>query len=392
MRKQTIVGIDIGTYAVRAIVASIEEGSEFPKILGAGSAESKGLRHGYIINKKDTIKSVQEAVYGAEKSSGVRISRAFISVGGVGLSSIVSSGQTIVSRGDQNITELDIDLALKGAEEMIPPSIIQNKKIIYTIPVQWKVDGKVVMGRLQGMRGIKIEVKALFVVCLEQHLNDLIEAVEEAGVDVIDVVASPIAASFVTLSKPQKIAGSVLANIGAETVSIVVFENNLPISLEVFPVGGANITNDIALGLRVALEEAEVIKLGGVTMSNFPKKKLDEIITARLSDIFELIEGHLKKIGKSRTLPAGIVITGGTSSISSSVDLEDIARNSLHLPSRIASLRVGDSKVMIKDSSWSVAYGLCIIGGIPEEEDKMGLKKGQDFASKIIDWLKQFTP
>src|SRR5690606_12965798 len=110
---------------------------------------------------------------------------------------------------------------------------------------------KKILGRVAGLKGSKLEVKALFVTCLEPHLGDLIEAVEEAGVDVIDVVASPIAASFVTLSKPQKMTGCVLANIGAETLSIVVFEDNIPVSLEVFPIGGANITNDIALGLKI---------------------------------------------------------------------------------------------------------------------------------------------
>jgi cell division protein FtsA len=389
-RSKITVGIDMGTYQVRVIVAEHDGTSETPRILGTGSAESKGLRHGYIINSAEVIKSVSSAVRAAEKASGINIKRAFISVGGIGLGSVVSTGHTIVSRGDQHITELDVESALKSAEESIPPALIQNKKIIYTIPVQWRVDGRPVLGRLVNMKGVKIEVKALFIVCLEPHLNDLIEAVEEAGIDVIDVVASPIAASFVALSKPQKIAGCILANIGAETVSIVVFENNLPISLEVFQVGGANITNDIALGLRIALEEAEVLKLGGVTMNTYPKKKLDEIIAARLSDMFDLIENHLKKIGKSGALPAGIIITGGGSMLN---PIESIARSSLHLPSRVASLRVQDSKVVIKDSSWSVAYGLCIIGSIPEEEERLGIKRnGDNIVSKIFDWLKQFLP
>ena len=101
---------------------------------------------------------------------------------------------------------------------------MQNRKIIYSIPISWKIDGKAVLGRVLGMKGVKLETKALFVSCIESHLDDLVEAVEKAGVQVIDVVASPIAASFVTLSKSQKIAGCVLANIGAETVSIVVLK------------------------------------------------------------------------------------------------------------------------------------------------------------------------
>lgn len=390
MSPKTTVGIDIGTYQVRVVVASHEGPKELPKIIGGGSAESKGLRHGYIINSNDVVKSVEAAVLQAEKSSGQRIRRAYISVGGIGLNSISSQGHTIVSRGDQMITELDIDAAVASAEEGIPPAAIQNRKIIYTIPVQWKVDGKPVLGRVLGMKGVKIEVKVIFITCLEPHLNDLLEAVEDAGIDVIDVVASPIAASFVTLSKPQKMAGCVLCNIGAETLSIVVFENNTPISLEVFPIGGSDITNDIALGLKIALEEAEMVKIGGLTHSSYPRKKLEEIVEARLSDMFDLIETHLKKIGKNGLLPAGIIITGGSSYINS---VEEMARATLHLPSRLASLKVGDGKIQIKDSSWSVAYGLCIMGTIPEEEERLGLKhSGNAVISKILEWFKQFLP
>lgn len=397
MSSHITTGIDIGTYEVRVVVAEYNEENSLPTVLGTGRAESKGLRHGYTINTADVIKSVRTAILQAEKTSGIKVKRAFISIGGVGLSGINSQGSTIIGRADQTITETDIEQALTAAEESIPPSLIQNRKIIYSIPTSWKVDGKPVLGRVLGMKGVKIEAKALFVSCIEHHLDDLVEAVEEAGIKVIDVVASPIAASFVTLSKSQRIAGCVLANIGAETVSVVVFENQIPISLEIFPIGGSDITNDIALGLKVSLEEAESIKLGGITTTSFSKKKLEEIISARLGDIFELIEVHLKKIGKSGLLPAGIIITGGSSSITL---IEDLARSYLRLPARIASLNISasqsnnqPSKFQIKDSSWSVAYGLCVVGNMPDEEDGLGLRKhSQNVFKNILRILKQFLP
>jgi len=390
MSSHITAGIDIGTYEVRVVVAQQDEKNSLPTILGTGRAESKGLRHGYIINTSDVTKSVSLAVAQAQKSSGIKIKKAFISIGGVGLSGVNSQGSTIISRADQEVTDTDTEQAVLAAEESIPTALIQNRKIIYSIPTFWKVDGKPVLGRVLGMRGVKLETKALFVSCIESHLDDLIEAVEEAGVEVIDVVASPIAASFVTLTKSQKIAGCVLANIGAETVSIVVFENNIPISLEIFPLGGSDITNDIALGLKISLEEAESIKLGGVTATNYSRKKLEEIVSARLGDIFELIEVHLKKIGKSGVLPAGIIITGGTSSIG---QIEDLARSYLRLPSRIASLNIGNGKFQIKDSSWSVAYGLCIISNLSDEEERLGLKKqSKNILNKIFRSLKQFLP
>src|ERR1035437_7743881 len=175
----------------------------------------------------------------------------------------------------------------------------------------------------------------LFIPCIDHHLNDILESVEGAGIRVEDVMAAPVAASLVTLTKSQKIAGVVLCNIGAETVSIAVFENSVPVSLEVFPIGSTDITNDIALGLKVPLEEAEQIKIGAITGNSYPRKKLEEIIEARLSDIFELIEAHLKKIGRSGLLPAGIVITGGGAGLGT---IEDMARVALRLPSRVGSI------------------------------------------------------
>lgn len=373
MSRNITVGIDIGTYQIKVVVAEESNDADFahPKILGAGFAESKGLRHGYIVNSMEVIRALKSACKQAEISSGIQIKRAYISVGGIGLASVISSGSVIITRGDAEITELDTTKVMDMAREAIPPSATQNRRIIYEIPVRYKVDGKDVLGNHPlAMKGSKLEVKALFISGLEHHLRDLVEAVEEAGIEVIDVVASPIAASFVTLNKAQKIAGCVLANIGSETLSIVVFENNMPISLEVFPIGSTDITNDIALGLRIPLEEAESIKLGSVTRTDYSKKKYDEIVSARLSDMFELIEAHLKKIGKNGLLPAGIIITGGGSSIS---DIEDFARTALKLPSRVAHLNFSEKeKGKVKDSFYAVALGLCILGASENSENGGG--------------------
>ena len=361
MARTIITGIDIGTYQVKVVVAELVsgEGKSAPRILATGIAESKGLRHGYILNTEDVTESISIAVAQAEKSSGVHIRRAYISVGGIGLSGVTSVGQTIVSKADLEITELDIAKAIDMCESEIPQALIQNRRVLHAIPISYKIDGKIVLGnRPMGMRGAKLEVKMLFVTCLEPHLADLMQAMDKTGIEVIDVLASPIAASVVTLTKAQKIAGCVLANIGAETISIVVYENNLPISLEVFPIGSTDITHDIALGLKVPIEEAENIKIGAVTQTNVSRKKLDEIVHARLSDMFELIEAHLKKIGRNGMLPAGIFITGGGGGIGT---IEDFAKAALKLPSKVATLSIGE-KGKVTDSTWSVAFGLCVVG------------------------------
>ncbi len=395
MARNIAVGIDIGTYQIKVVVAEqLRDGDRVhPRILGTGFTESKGLRHGYIVNIGEVTRGIRMALAQAEKTSGIQIRRAYVSVGGIGLSSIMSSGFTMTSRGDSEISELDVQKALDVAREEIPKALSQNRRIIYEIPVKYKVEGKDVLGNNPlGMKGVKLEVKALFITCLEHHLKDLVEAVEEAGVDVVDIVAAPIAASFVTLSKAQRIAGCVLANIGSETVSIVVFEDNNPVSLEVFPIGSTDITNDIALGLRIPLEEAESIKLGSITAGTYPKKKLDEIISARLSDMFELIDAHLKKIGKNGLLPAGIVITGGGSSLAS---IEDFAKSSLKLPSKVAHINFPEKeKGKVKDAFFAVALGLCMWGWSEDENSagKVVMRTPLRVLQTAKDWLRPFLP
>ncbi len=395
MSRSIITGIDIGTHYVKVVIASEQEKNEknnLPKIISVGLSETRGLRHGYIVNLPDVVSSIKEAISQAEKKADVRVKKAFVSIGGIGLGSITNTSSIIISKADLEITALDIKRVQEQCEKDIPPAASLNKKIIHSIPVQYKVDGKVVLGKPEGMHGSKFEIKTLYITCLEQHLNDMIEAVEDAGISVQDVMASPIAASLVTLSKSQKIAGCVLVNIGGETVSIAVFENNIPVSLEVFPIGSTDITNDIALGLKVPLEEAEQIKIGAITGTSYPRKKLEEIISARLSDIFELIEAHLKKIGRNGLLPAGIILTGGGSGLSG---IEEMAKSSLRLPSRIGNIGLGiPEKNGLKDSAWAVAHGLCILGmhadaDLPIDSSSRIFENSK---KTMIAWLKQFLP
>ena len=213
--------------------------------------------------------------------------------------------------------------------------------------------------------------------------------IEQTGIQIEDVLASPLAASFSTLTKLQKTSGCILANIGSQTTSIAVFEDGIPVSIQVFSIGSTDITNDIALGLQIALEDAEEIKTGNKN-SDTSRRKLDEIIEARLSDIFELIENHLKKLGASGLLPAGIVITGGGSGIS---DIETFAKKYFKLPAKTADAAiVSSSRGQIKDSAWSVAYGLCLFGSDAMAEESLGLRVVRGTKIKLRRWLKELLP
>lgn len=376
MQRSVATGIDVGTTSVKIVISEYARAERGPekRVIGLGSAESQGLRHGYIVDTQHVARSVRQALVYAERTARMKVRGAIVSVGGVGLESFTVTGASVVSRADAEITELDIERALAAGRQALPEAARSNRKIIHSIPLSYKLDGKEVLGRILGMRGMKLEIKTLFVTMIDQHLADLIEAVESVGVEVKDIVASPIASAVATLTKAQRIAGCILVDIGSETVSIVVYENDMPISLKVFPLGSSDITNDIALGLRVPIEEAEKIKTGTHVPLSHPKKKLDEIVNARLKDIFELVEAHLKKIGKNGLLPAGIVLTGGGSRIAS---VEDLAKASLALPSRIGSVQIGTaSQGVIDDPSWTAAYGLSLLGLTP------GVGSGADLSSR----------
>jgi cell division protein FtsA len=385
MRRRIATGIDIGTYQVKMVVVeelSDKRGGRQLRILGTGLGESKGLRHGYIVNKEEVSASILKAKQEAEFAARVPIRAAFLAVGGISLDEARASGSAIISRADQEITTLDLEKAGKAAREAAAPGFL-NRHVLHSIPLEYRIDGTKVLGDPLGMKGVRLEVDYLFVTCLAQHEDALAEAVEDADIEVIDQMASPLAGSYVLLEGDQKMKGCVLANIGAETISIVVYDEGIPVSVKVFPMGSSHITDDIALGFRISLEEAERVKLGRLSGQMYPRKKVDDLIVSRLNAMFALIDKHLKSLGRRGPLPAGIIISGGGAGVGS---ISDIARGSLKLPTRLAEFRLStDTK--IRDATWAVAYGLAIWG---LTGDTSVPKKS--FGTFFGKFLKQFLP
>jgi cell division protein FtsA len=368
-------------------VGEFFKGEKNPKIIGVGESETFGVKHGYIVDPAQAIISVKNAVEMAEKTANIKIKRAFISVGGVSLRGEWSSGSTIISKADGEVTNLDINKALQDCEDNLN---LNNKKIIQLFHISSRLDGKEVLGRLEGMRGTKLEVKAFFVTYSMQHLEDLIEVMAQAGVETIDVIASPIAIGQIALSEKQKIAGVGLVNIGHQTTSLSVFENGLPVAIHTFSIGSTDITNDIALGFRIPLETAELFKQGNIE-ENFSRKKLDEIIEARLSDIFELIENHLKKIKRNGLLPAGIIFVGGGGN---TPGLLELSKSILKLPASLGATDIfGNLKTKLRDSTWFTVLGLIISG-----RDNNGYSEGsfknllKDLKNTVKSSIKQLMP
>lgn len=396
MTPRISVGLDVGSKTIKAIVAEYSsiEHKHKPKIIGIGYAESKGMRHGYVTHSDEVAPAIKQAIENAEKSSGYKVSKVYLGIGGIGLSSGIFGSSIELPQNETEITSSDTKRCIELCESDLPPAFLLNKEIIHVIPISWKVDGKSVLGKPYGMKGKKLECKALVVVAMSEHVNGLIEAISSLGIEVEDVMATPLATSLSTLSKAQQVAGVALLNIGAETVSISVFENGTPISLEIFPIGSNDITNDIALGLKISLEDAERVKLSKPESVPYPRKKLEEIITARLSDIFDLTASHLKKLGKTGLLPAGILMTGGGAI---GPHMEELAKSQLKLPAKKVAIKFeGETKIEPKNGTWSPAYGLAIFGISSSDSNsplsQFNFKFGGRVKRGLFEWIKKLLP
>lgn len=389
MSRDLSVGIDIGSHQIKMVAVGESSSSRLPHIHATGFVESGGMRHGYAIDPPTITENVAQAAEKAAGSMQREIDRAHISIGGASLQGRRAASSITFDSPDHKITEEDIQRVIDASENVLSEKHRKNRLILHRFPLAYKVDGRTTLGRPDGLHGQKLSVQTLFVTALSQHAYDLVEAVEEAGIEVDDIVAAPLAAAEVTLTGAQKTAGCILANIGSETVSVVVFDNNQPISLAVFPIGSTDITNDIALGLKVSLDKAEQIKLGGITGSDVSEKKLEEIMAARLEDIFELIEDHLEKINRQALLPAGIIMTGGGSSLSM---VEDIARSTLDLPSSVAKLKLPKTKAIraLENSSWTVSYGTATRAH--KDHNRGVFSQFRNSKNTLLKWLKQFLP
>ncbi|HTH93226.1 MAG TPA: cell division FtsA domain-containing protein [Candidatus Paceibacterota bacterium] len=369
MKQQLTIGIDIGTSMTRVVACTLDGGNTLPKIAASSSVDTRGMRHGYITSREEVALSLRKAVQEVEKEIGAKIKNAAIAIGGVGITSEYAVGMSVATRADGIISKFDIDKAIQDAESRID---LKNKAILHAYPILFKVDGQELPTRPEGINGVKLEVRVLFVTCFQQHLDDLLAVTHDLGIRITGFTATPLATEKLLLTDLQRNFGCTLIDIGAETVSVSVFENNTLTSLFVFAIGSLDITKDIALGLRVTPEEAESIKMGTVSFQSGSKKKLDEIIEARLSDIFELVDKYFKKIGRSGLLPAGAIIIGGGSRMQL---VETVAKSMLRIPVKVAHVDFPGTKGPIKDNRLLVAYSIAVANEEPQQGGSVSASK-----------------
>ncbi len=323
----------------------------------------------------------------AERTSGVAVSQAVVSIGGNHITSQHSKGVIAVGRADGEVAEDDIERVINAAQAIsIPP----NKEILHIIPETYSLDDNKNIKDPLGMNGVRLEVDAMIVEGSTPFIKNLTKCFEQAGIAISDIVLAPLAATKATLTKRQKELGVVLVDIGGGTTSVAVFEENDLLHTTILPVGGNHITNDIAIGLRTSIDVAERVKLeyGNALPREIGKREeinlaeLDsneegivsryhvaEIIEARLEEILLLVNKELKMIGREKLLPAGVILTGGTAKLPGAVDL---AKNILGLPAQTGfPMQLGGLIDKVDDPAFVTVIGL-ILWGLENDSSARG--------------------
>lgn len=348
MDDPIVVGIDIGTTKVCTLVARVE-GDRNLRILGVGIEPAQGIRKGTIVDLNAASQSIARSIEKAERTSGLEITSALVSLAGSHVSSVNSRG--VVGISGRVIDQDDVDRALEAAQAVAIP---HNREIIHVIQRGFVVDGQDGIRMPVGMHGYRLEVEAHIITAAASTVENLRQCVSASGVQVTEFVLNPLASAEVVLSETERQMGAVVCDIGGGTTDMAIYIDGDIWHTMVLAVGGNHVTNDIAHGLRLPINQAEDMKKqhGFATEADVQdnevfsvrsfseeqpvqvsRKELAHIIEARVEEIFELVLQEIKRSGYDGLLPAGMVLTGGTSALPG---IRALASRTLGLPVRIA--------------------------------------------------------
>lgn len=385
MRENLIAGLDIGSLETRLVIGQrvdIEGGAKL-QIIGAVSVPSEGVSKGIINSIEDTTASISAVLEKAERLLGSPITSAWVGINGPNLKCQSSRGVVAVSRSDSEINTEDVNRVIEAAQALaVPP----NYEILHVIPSKFIVDSQEDIKNPVGMTGIRLEVVTLIIQNLTSQIKNLTKAIYHTGLNIDDLVFSPLAAAGVALTSKQKEIGAAIVNIGAATTSLAVFEEGELLHAAVLPIGSSHITADIAIGLRCPINLAEKIKVryGSAKSEQFNKKDeidindlvqeenltdeitvisqryVSEIIEARVEEIFEKVDAELKKVDRAGMLPAGICLVGGGAKLA---DIVEVAKKKLRLPVSLGANRSVATVVdKVNDLEYLTALGLVTWG------------------------------
>ncbi len=376
-QKHIAVGIDVGSTKVATTIGqATEHGVD---IIGVGFAPSTGVRKGVVTDIEETVSSIAASLEEAERMSGIPVTEAVINIGGVQMQTTSSKGVIAIARQDGEISENDVVRVLDSAKAVSVPA---NREILHMIPRNFVVDGHEGVKDPIGMSGIRLEVEAQVISSAAAAVKNLTKCLSQGGVEVTDLVFTPLATAKSVLSKRQKEIGVCLIDIGGATTTFSVFEEGDVLHAGVLPVGASHITNDIAIGMRTSIDTAELLKIKyGVALPDqvdedeeIDLHKLDpnesgtanrhyvaQIIEARMNEILVMVRDELRKIGRDGMLPAGLVLTGGGAKQTGIIDL---TKQTMRLPAQVGQVTHSLAGMVdnIQDPLYAASIGLMLWG------------------------------
>jgi cell division protein FtsA len=394
------VGLDVGTSTVRCVIGMQRPGDDKPSIIGHGSSENLGMRKGTVVHVDDVTEAIVQAITEAERVSGVRVEHATVNINGSHVSGINSKGVIAISAANREITPEDrLRVEEAAAVVQLPP----NREIIQVFAKNYSLDGQSNIKDPVGMHGVRLEVDTHIVTAATPNVRNLSMALERAQVIATRYTVSSLAAAEAVLTRQQKEAGTVLVDIGAGTTNIVVIEDGEVQHVAVLPIGGTHITNDLAIGLKTDLDVAEVVKIEHGSLASNSKKAAvvkvvansDEhtfktadiamIIEARVEELFEYVDRELRKIQRSRKLPGGAVLTGGTAKLPS---IAEFAKEKLKLAARVGKIQPLSGLVdTVDDPGYYTSAGLMLLDMLllPDSQSIAGQRQVAANVSGLLD-------
>jgi len=426
-KERIVTGIDIGSSKVCTIIASVssegysERGSKV-SVIGVSTVPSRGIKKGVVVDIDQAVEAIAESLEGAERMAGYAVSSAYISVDGKHISSLNSHGVVAVANQEGEITEDDVARVTEAAQAVSIPS---SREIIHVIPRDFIVDNQDEIRDPVGMSGVRLEVETNIISGGTTVMRNLVKCVQQVGVGVADLAFEGIASAEAVLTETEKELGTILVDVGGGTTSVIIFSAGSPAYASVLPIGGRNVTNDLAVGLRIGLDEAEEIKHRLSVEDLYSEKKIEkeegeeaeedeldisdlglekktisknlalEIIKARMAEIFNMVRKEIKNSEMGEKLPAGVVLTGGASQ---TVGAIKTAKEVLGFPVRIGEPK-GVSGLIDEIGSpvYASSVGLVLYGAyfVPEAGFMKGLVSREGLGSifsRVLEWVKGFLP
>jgi len=399
-----IVGLDLGTTKIATIVAEVDPDNNL-RVVGVGTSPSDGLRRGVVVNLDKTVQSIVKAVEEAELMAGVKVEAVYAGIAGDHIRSINSKGVIAVSRQGNEITRQDVERVIEQAKAVAIP---MDREIIHVIPQDFIVDDQHGIRDPVGMSGVRLEAEVHIVTGAVTSAQNIYKSIERAGLRVIDLVLQPLASSLSVLNDDERELGTALLDVGGGTTDLALFFEGSIRHTSVVGLGGNNVTNDIAIGLRTPASQAELLKkkqgcamqslvkqdemikvpgVGGREEREVSRQVLASIIEPRMEEIFSLTQREIKRTDYADLLAAGVVLTGGTASMQG---MAELAEQIFNLPVRIGYPQgVGGLVDSVKDPIHATGVGLVLYGFQEGEGGFAGVSEGRLFA-RILERMKRW--